>query len=810
MVERKRSAKGSSDLWPPGTTDYMHQGTYSQRSRPLLPPLKRNISYRLLDAIEANRQKKEAAKSGAVQHGNQYMPATSQSVQPIPIQVQPSPAPQVLVHAQDPDGQKTPKVELPQTFPVPFRSNGAHTPIPSQSTHQFINQCPSTAPHGSVAQPQVYANLQTAQDAANNQAPTPAQQIHMQPPQIQHYQQHYVQQYQFQSQQSLQQHQATTQTIQPQLSRPPSQPQQQPAQNTSIQPSQSRLSPNTSTQQVVPQQMQPQRFTHTPKPPQVQPTVMQPTQTSQQYSGNANSFQGSAHNTHFLQHSGTSVRPAQKSQSGPIQDSQPPLPPNATPAQVAQAQHIYSQQMNQYNQSQQQQQGQQPGSQRLLLQRMAQSSSGGRTTPAQAQQSPGLQPQQVHQTRAVTATPSPVKGSPVFNQTTVAVGSPAGVSPMQAKAQVPIQQAGNGQQHTQPIQHLQGQQLPNSGPQRIQFQPQYNPSHLRPLIHGNPQTAHASPSGVSVSATPNLAHASPVVGGRPITPVINADIKQPGPGQQLPLRRPTPLQQQATVAQMTQMQAHAQKQQAPQIQVQQLPQAQGQQPFTQSHVPTAPTPPQVQQTPVQQAAQIPNAQQLAAYPQLYNYQMQQFWRNSQQQQLQQGQGQANPAVAAGQASLPQQQVTSMTPQQAAALQHQHQHNLQVALIQQLTQQAQAHGQSLTPSQIQLYVHQKLHMMAQAQAQAGGQQQAQGAQQNQQIGQQAQITPARAQALMMGKIQMPVGSQMYGQQGHVQGGPGQSANMRLQVQQQQAAAVAQAQVGQKGKPVAGLPKKGPTR
>jgi hypothetical protein len=381
---------------------------------------------------------------------------------------------------------------------------------------------------------------------------------------------------------------------------------------------------------------------------------------------------------------------------------------------------------------------------------------------------------------------------------------------MQTKAQVPIQTPGSGPslpvlgQQSQPTQQAQqpGAQQMNPGtmqmPQRYQFQPQYGHSPLRPLVHGNPQIIVAGATG-----TPTMAHASPVVGGRPLTP---ADVKPPqiGQAQQQPIRRPTPLQQQQSAA-MAQIPAHLvkQQQQTPQLQPQQLPQPQQTQAQGQQMQGQAQPSPQVQQANLAVQQQQLQHHRMNTYAQMYGFPS--YWHVAAQQQ--QGQGQQGSATAAAAGLQLPTQMASMSSQQQS-LYH---HHLGILVSQ--MQQSQGPGQRMTPQQMQVIAHNKLMQAAQTQPSVGGQQSPSA--------QQQQMSNAQLQATMMGKMQMQMGPQMHMQQSHVQGvvgGQGPTTNMspaQMQMHFQQAQAqhhssIAQTQhTGQqKAKPTAAV-KKGPT-
>ena len=285
--------------------------------------------------------------------------------------------------------------------------------------------------------------------------------------------------------------------------------------------------------------------------------------------------------------------------------------------------------------------------------------------------------------------------------------------------------------------------------QRYQFQSQSNHSQLRPLVHGNPQMIVAGATG-----TPTMAHASPVVGGRPLTP---AEAKSPHPQtnqtQQQPIRHPTPLQhQQPAIAQMP---PHLIKQQqkTPQIQQQQLPQSQQTQVQGQQMQGQAQASPQVQQANLAARQQQLQHQHMNAYAQMYGFPT--YWSVAAQQQ-----GQASQVGSAP-------QMVSMSPQQ----QSYYQHHLGM-LVNQL-QHTPGPGQRMTPQQRQVYAHNKLMQAAQTQPSVGqvGGQQVQGGQ--------STLNSAQLQATMMSKMQMQVGPQIHMQQGHIQGvaaGQSQTTNI----------------------------------
>ena len=347
------------------------------------------ISYRILDALSTFRLKGgEAGTSQASQASMQYMngiprpPQSGPQPHSQPTVSMPTPAPVAVQAASPMDIDKTPqKADATPliTFNVPLpRTNGSNTPLPPQSTHQFVNQHPPPnhpAPNG--MQPQVYPSVQAATEAAKKPA-TPAQHV-----QMQHYLQHYQQQ---QQQQSHPQNQP----------RPPSQPQHP--------------------QQLSPAHQQPQQhFTQSPKlPAQSNRTSPVPTQpTSQPFPAVQPTFQPSISHSHFVQ------QPPPGGRNGP--GTQP----------MNQQQALYAQFLNQ----QQQQHNalllhQQRISMTANVQRNA---AGGRATPqAQVQ---GSAQQLQHP-----GTPSPVKNSPIVTPQQLAVAQAARSSPMPVKAQLQPQQ----------------------------------------------------------------------------------------------------------------------------------------------------------------------------------------------------------------------------------------------------------------------------------------------------------------------------------------------------------------------------------
>ena len=233
------------------------------------------ISYRILDALSAFRLK--GGESGTAQAsqtsmaGHQFMNGVSRPPQSTPqphsqlTVSMPTPAPVSVQAASPMDVEKSPqKTEATPlvAFNVPLpRANGSNTPLPPQSTHQFVNQHPlPNHPVSNGMQPQVYPNVQAATEAATKPA-TPAQQH----AQMQHYiQQHFQQQQQQQQQQSHPQNQP----------RPPSQPQHP--------------------QQLSTAHQQP-HFLQQPPPggrnaPSTQPTNQQALSFQQQQQQNANFF----------------------------------------------------------------------------------------------------------------------------------------------------------------------------------------------------------------------------------------------------------------------------------------------------------------------------------------------------------------------------------------------------------------------------------------------------------------------------------------------------------------------------------------
>ncbi|KDR67630.1 hypothetical protein GALMADRAFT_146917 [Galerina marginata CBS 339.88] len=726
-------------------------------------------TYRMLDAFLAS---KKAASEAVpmIMPGNQYMnvpaqpPPNAQS-HLLPPPAPATPAPPVSQSHSPTDttdkGLKMKQGNTPQmpTFNVAFvQANGSHMPVPPQpSTHQFVNQHPPPASAvPPIMQPQVYASVQAATEAAKR-AVTPSQQ-HAQLPQHHQLQQylHYQQQQQqqqshHQQPQSQQQQQQQTQVPQ---QRPPSQPQHPLAQQHPQQPT---------AQQV--QQAQ-QRFTQSPKPPPqsnaASPPRTQP--TPQPYPGTPSQFQPPIPSAHFLQQppSGSRVPPrpqlpnsAQQQPAGP---SQPTHSNNPSPAQI---QFLYSQQLQQSQQQLQQQQAH-----TLLLQQHQRLSNmsaanaiaqknGGRATPqVQMQQNQG-QPQQ--QPQSATASPSPVRGSPIVTHQQLAAAA-ARSSPMPVKAQLP--QQGQGQQPQQvPQQQSLGSQSVMQPP-RVTFTPQYNPTQLRPMVHGNPQQGHlmvANNGQGAVNGTPKMAAASPRMVGRPITPAIVGVGPDGKPQQQQgllmqpqqPIRRQTPLQQvhqpqqqqqpqqalnagspQAQHPNLAQVQAHVQAQQVAQ-QHQQQQQAQGQQ-----------TQPQAQ-TPTQQPAHVP-----PPYSQMYPYPYQipnaahAYWRMP---------GMMNNG-ASGTPTQQQQQHIQQFLQQRLAQQQQQQQGVSGGQAMTVNGQQPQQGGSMTAQQQAQAV-----MLAAAQQRAIAMQQ-----QQQQAGQQANGPIQPAQAAMMGKMHTQTQAQMQAQ------------------------------------------------
>lgn len=189
----------------------------------------------------------------------------------------------------------------------------------------------------------------------------------------------------------------------------------------------------------------PAQYAQSPRPPssQAHPHPQTPVQTHPSLQP---TFQPAVPNQQFLQAPPPGARNGVP--KGVANNTLQPTaqqPPNTQTA--AQAQTMYAQQLIQGQHHQQQ----------TFLQRLA-AQNNGRSTP---------------QGSTSQATSSPTRGSPITMNPPAASRSPMppARSPLPPNAQPPSQQ-----QLNQQPQH----------PQHLNYTPQYNPAHLRPMVHGNP------------------------------------------------------------------------------------------------------------------------------------------------------------------------------------------------------------------------------------------------------------------------------------------------------------------------------------